>query len=321
MFRTASILFRSFFIASLLLTVQAHAWDRSYYTKRVSYYPSYPQYNQYSYYRQPYTYAPSMPTQTWQPVRRQPVEQSATVQAETIQPVSKQQPVNKPLEKIKANRSEVQNKVQSFVDDLLPIINQENQRILVDRVWIQQLDGCLSRGEIIDDDSANKLKKITRRYRIDGDVISDPEVRSSLLSRVDMIPASLALAQAANESAWGESRFAKEASNLFGIWTYDEDKGLVPKNREEGKKHFVRVFDDFDASVGYYMHLLNTHSAYQPLRDLRAELRSKNQSISGHELAAGLEKYSAKGLKYIKLIQQIITQNNWASLDTGSRQG
>ena len=130
---------------------------------------------------------------------------------------------------------------------------------------------------------------------------------------------SLVLVQVVNESVWGWSRFAQEVNNLFGIWTYDEDKGIKPLNREEGKTHLVRIFDDYGESVSYYMHTLNSHPAYRELREIRQQLRTSGQEIDGHKLAAGLEKYSARGQVYIELIRSLIRQNRWAQLDTANQ--
>ena len=205
---------------------------------------------------------------------------------------------------------------QAFIQALLPHIEKENERLLKLRSQVIEL---IIQLETDESGSAGQLQRLARQYRVKGDVISSASVREELLSKVDIIPSSLALAQAASESAWGRSRFATEANNLFGIWTYDESKGLKPKNREQGKTHLVRVFDDIGASVRYYMHTLNSHPAYDQLRSIRQQLRQSGQAISGHELAAGLEKYSAKGQAYIDLIRSLIRQNKWARLDTGDQ--
>lgn len=165
-----------------------------------------------------------------------------------------------------------------------------------------------------------QISKLASKYRVKGDPLVDVTARGEMLRKIDIIPSSLALAQAANESAWGESRFAQQANNLFGIWTYDQDKGLKPKRREEGKTHLVRIFDDFGESVRYYIYTLNSHPAYQELRQIRQQLRASKQIIDGRKLAAGLEKYSAKGQAYIELIQSLIEQNEWALLDTDNQQ-
>jgi len=148
------------------------------------------------------------------------------------------------------------------------------------------------------------------KYRVSGDIIHDFSLQQELLKRVDEIIPSMALAQAANESAWGTSRFSKQGNNLFGIWTYNPEIGIKPLKREPGKKHFVRKFKSFQQSVTIYMHTLNTHSAYKKLRDIRYEAALNGKKLSGYELAKGLEKYSAKGLEYIQMIQAMINKNN-----------
>ena len=181
----------------------------------------------------------------------------------------------------------------------------------------EEVSGLLNRQAYgtLDDTGKQRLRKLAASYRIDDDPVDSASARQALLHRIDIIPSSLALAQAANESAWGKSRFAREANNLFGIWTYDEDKGLKPRNREAGKTHLVRIFDDYGDSVRYYMHLLNSHPAYADLREIRVQLRTARQTIDGHSLASGLDKYSAKGKEYVDLIKSLIRQNEWARLD------
>jgi Bax protein len=173
----------------------------------------------------------------------------------------------------------------------------------------------MSKGEPLSQDDKLKLTELAKKYRVKPEKLDTQASQEALLARVDIIPASLTLAQAANESAWGKSRFAREANNLFGIWTYDADKGLKPKKRDAGKKHYVRKFADVGESVRYYMHMLNSHPAYAELRKIRRQLRSENETLAGHQLAHGLTKYSAKGDEYIDLIQQLISQNQWAKLD------
>ena len=207
---------------------------------------------------------------------------------------------------------------QGFIDELLPHVEQENRRLSRLR---EEVSGLLNRQAYgtLDDTGKQRLRKLAASYRIDDDPVDSASARQALLHRIDIIPSSLALAQAANESAWGKSRFAREANNLFGIWTYDEDKGLKPRNREAGKTHLVRIFDDYGDSVRYYMHLLNSHPAYADLREIRVQLRTARQTIDGHSLASGLDKYSAKGKEYVDLIQSLIRQNEWARLDVNNQ--
>jgi Bax protein len=202
-----------------------------------------------------------------------------------------------------------------FIENLLPVIQKQNTEILKRRNWLFAVFTDIENGLTLSDEDQALLKRLQKSYRVSESPLSSEQGRKEMIDKIDIIPASLTLAQAANESAWGRSRFAREANNLFGIWTYDESKGLVPKKREQGKKHFVRKFDSIDESVAYYMQMLNSHPAYAEMRKIRAELRASQQPVRGHALAAGLEKYSAKGDKYIVLIRQLITQNDWHNFD------
>lgn len=203
----------------------------------------------------------------------------------------------------------------AFLDDLQPLVERENARLLELREELSRLIAALDGGEVLPDAARRRLQEMARQYRVDGDPLSDTEARWELLNRVDAVPASLALAQAANESAWGQSRFAREGNNLFGIWTYDESKGIVPRNRAPGKKHLVRRFDSIEASVRYYLFTLNSHPAYAQLRTIRATLRAQGRPLDGHALADGLTKYSAKGDDYVRLIQAMIRRFDLAAYD------
>jgi len=207
------------------------------------------------------------------------------------------------------------NNKQKFIDEILPYIEAENAAIAQSREWLQGVIRKLDAGRDLAQGEQDRLQALARRYRVAGEPLREPDARRELLRKVDIIPSSLALAQAAHESAWGQSRFAREANNLFGIWTYDPKKGLKPRRREEGKKHLVRVFSDVGESIRYYMHLLNSHPAYAELRAIRARLRRQKRPLDGQQLARGLEKYSARGERYITLIQRMIAQHDWASLD------
>ena len=223
-------------------------------------------------------------------------------------------------EKTAKSDSMLAGKKQEFMTILLPYIEEENRRLIALRKRVSAMFDKIETGHALSTSEQQQIGKLAKKYRIKGDPLVDLAAREELLRKIDIIPSSLALAQAANESAWGESRFARQANNLFGIWTYDQDKGLKPKRREEGKTHLVRIFDDFGESVRYYMYTLNSHPAYQELRQIRQQLRASKQVIEGPKLAAGLEKYSAKGQAYIELIQSLIEQNEWALLDSDNQQ-
>ena len=219
-------------------------------------------------------------------------------------------------EKTVKNGSVFSGKKHGFITTLLPYIQTENRRLTALRNKLTAMFSKLDAGAVLTTSEQLLISRLANKYRVKGDPLGDITAREEMLRKIDIVPSSLALAQAANESAWGQSRFAQEANNLFGIWTYDHDKGLKPNRREEGKTHLVRIFDDFSESVRYYMYTLNSHPAYQELREIRQQLRASGQVIDGHRLAAGLEKYSAKGQAYIVLIQSLIKQNEWARLDS-----
>lgn len=202
-----------------------------------------------------------------------------------------------------------------FFERLQPLIEKENEHLLDLRDEVSDLVGRLENGAQLSKAQQTRLKSLCSTYRVDGDPLDNTEVRRQLLDKVDVVPVSLALAQAANESAWGKSRFAKEANNLFGIWTYDESQGIVPRKREAGKKHLVRKFASVGESVRYYMLTLNSHPAYAELRAIRAEMRDKGQAPDGHTLADGLTRYSAKGDEYVRTIQAMIQRFNLAGFD------
>ncbi len=204
---------------------------------------------------------------------------------------------------------------QVFIDKLLPHINKENRRLETLRARLDKIIQQLNSNTPLSEKSKIWLKKIARKYRTKNNPLTHSTAREELLSKVDIIPSSLTLAQAANESGWGKSRFATEANNLFGIWTYDKSKGLKPQNRDSDKKHLVRIFDHYGDSISYYMHTLNSHPAYSKLREIRQQQRIDQIAVDGFEMAKGLEKYSAKGDLYIKLIRNLIRQNQWAKLD------
>jgi len=138
----------------------------------------------------------------------------------------------------------------------------------------------------------------------------EPELLFELLKRVDNIPAPLALAQAANESAWGTSRFALEGNNIFGQWCFDEGCGIVPSRRRANASHEVRAFESLDAAVAAYFLNLNTHDRYQGFRDMRFQMRNQRGDLDPLVLVFGLVGYSERGDKYVDEIQTMIQQND-----------
>jgi len=216
------------------------------------------------------------------------------------------------------NFSEITNiteRKEAFFNFLQSRIDASNQEVLVLRNKIEQLkkrykgmDKGLSIKEI------DFLNATASTYKILNFNLEEDGF-AQLLKKVDVVPASLAAAQAANESAWGTSRFAVDGNNYFGQWCFEKGCGLVPKNRAQGASHEVAAFDSVQQSVQQYMYNINSHKTYQSLRTLRENLRKSNELITGISLAEGLVGYSERGDAYIKEIQAMIRHNNLSKLD------
>ena len=140
---------------------------------------------------------------------------------------------------------------------------------------------------------------------------------NELLNRVDIIPNSIVLAQAANESGWGTSRFAREYNALFGEYTYDYSDGVVPLLREKGEKHLVKTFTSVDKSVQSYFNNLNSHYAYEDFREVREIMREKNNFSNIKLLVEELDSYAAD-INYITIINAIIISNKLDQFDAFS---
>lgn len=200
-------------------------------------------------------------------------------------------------------------KKQTFFMALLPMILLANQEISQERLKILQILDRHETGAGSSDD-LKRISEIMKRYGLKSQPFSDQRVRRQLLMRVDTIPPALVLAQAANESAWGTSRFAQQGNNLFGEWTFKPGAGIVPAGRPDGEIYEVRVFNSIYQSIRSYLNNLNTHSAYRQLRQIRANLRQAQEPVTGVALSAGLIHYSQRGEEYIKEINAMIRHNN-----------
>ena len=196
-----------------------------------------------------------------------------------------------------------------FFRAVLPLVLMENDRIRADRVRLERIKWRLDRGRPLTKSSLRWLEALADRYD------ANPGDLDELLRKVDEIPPSLALAQAAEESGWGTSRFARQGNALFGQWTWDADEGLAPTERAEGASHRVRAFDALGDAVAAYMRNLNRHPAYKPMRRLRARMRAEDKPLSGRRLAAGLVRYSQRGHDYVQTLRAIIAANDLAALD------
>ena len=161
------------------------------------------------------------------------------------------------------------------------------------------------------------LYKISKKYRIKTNDKHKYDVVNELLNRVDVIPNSIVLAQAANESGWGTSRFATEFNALFGEYTYDFSNGVVPLLRKEGEKHLVKSFESVNKSVQSYFNNLNSHYAYKDFREVRKIMREKNNFSNLKLLIQELDSYAAD-INYINTINSIIDANKFHQFDAFS---
>lgn len=205
---------------------------------------------------------------------------------------------------------------QVFVSSMLPLILRSNELIIADRGRLIEI-----KRRIINTGKAGKrqrrwLESMARRYRTTISNPAKPREIDRLLRRVDIIPPSLALAQAAIESGWGSSYFAQEGNALFGQWVWGDADGLLPRAREEGKTHRIRKFEYLLDSVRSYMTNLNRHKSYQGLRDRRAELRKHSLPLTGAALAPSLVDYSERGVDYVGDVLSIINYNDLDGLDS-----
>ena len=195
-------------------------------------------------------------------------------------------------------------KRELFIKIVLPLILDENQKIMDDR---KKLFKILAKnfntvGEKV------WLKRRFREYKIEDQDLSKLKIR------MDIIPVSIALAQAANESGWGTSRFALEGNALFGQWTWSKE-GISPANKDPNKTHKILQFKILKASVRAYKNNLNTHNAYKEFREVRAQLRQDDKQIVGLDLTKYLKNYAAIGEKYVSILENIIERNSLTDFD------
>ena len=192
----------------------------------------------------------------------------------------------------------VQLKKETFIKIVLPLIVAENEKILDDRLKLKDI----SSRKITSDDEKQWLRQKFLEYKVKKSNIEELKIR------MDIIPASIALAQAAKESGWGTSRFALEGNAIFGQWTWN-GQGIEPLLKDKSKNHKILKFPILRASVKAYQNNLNTHKSYSKFRQKRFALRDKNKKIKGLELTETLNNYAQTGTEYTKILNQIIKQN------------
>lgn len=210
-----------------------------------------------------------------------------------------------------SNFRDTTEKKVAFFSFLYPRVVLANSRILIERDYLD----ALAQKDTLSEKESTWLAAQARRLRVDADP-GTPEQFALLRKRLDVIPPSLILAQAANESAWGTSRFALRGNNLFGQWCFSKGCGLVPLSRVEGASHEVAAFSSPYQSVRAYIQNLNRHASYQGLRNTRFADRQAGKPLSGLNLARGLISYSERGEEYVSEIRSMIRYNNLGFYDT-----
>ena len=191
-----------------------------------------------------------------------------------------------------------------FIQIVLPLILKENNNIRLDR---KRLFNIINKSN----NSDLEKKWLAKKYKQYGIPSKDLSV---LKIRMDEIPVSLAIAQAAKETGWGTSRFAQEGNALFGQWTWSGE-GLKPKDADKDQGHKVMRFNVLQASVRAYQRNLNTHSSYKDFRKARARLRDLGKDLDSLILVQYLDEYAEIGDKYVEVLQKIIKQNNLKDFD------
>ena len=196
------------------------------------------------------------------------------------------------------NLTSVQLKKETFIKIVLPLIVAENEKIIDDREKLK----VLTEKKFTSDLEKQWLRQKLLEYKVKRGNLEE------LMIRMDIIPVSIALAQAAKESGWGTSRFALEGNAIFGQWTWD-GQGIAPLKRDGDKNHKILKFPILRASVKAYKNNLNTHKSYSKFREKRNNLRKKGRDIKGLSLTDTLKNYAQTGSEYTKILNQIITQN------------
>ena len=194
---------------------------------------------------------------------------------------------------------DVKDKKNRFFNFLRPIVNAENGRVLALRKELLAARKNKNRQDFV--------AKVADDYTVEWE--SGKEDWDRLLERVDAVALEVALAQSANESAWGQSRFAQQGNNFFGQWCYRKGCGIVPKKRDKGTRHEVAKFSSVNRSVRSYIKNINTGRVYSPLRQIRKKNRAAGKKPDALKQADGLIKYSQRRQAYVKEIKSMIRYN------------
>jgi Bax protein len=208
--------------------------------------------------------------------------------------------INQPLER-----------VQLFIEIMKPLVEQKNELLLSTRERLLQIKQEVDQKHELGFVDSEQLNRLREDFSVSTeDYPSDKQAIEVLLSRVDIIPPAMVIAQAAIESGWGTSLFAQEGNNLFGEWCFTKGCGIVPTRRAASATHEVRKFDSIEDSINSYYRNINTNNAYRALRDLRAKIRNDEAKFKATVLAEGLGKYCGRGPVYITEVRSLIRATN-----------
>ena len=214
-----------------------------------------------------------------------------------------------------ASMKDVKQKKHAFFEYIYPLIEVANNEVLVKRKNLEQIKADFDAGDELTPRERKFLIAVADEYSLKIDEPATRENVENLLRAVDYVPPSLAMAQAAKQSAWGTSRFVTQANNFFGQWCFTKGCGIVPARRDAGSKHEVRKFSTTQDSVSSYVRNINTGRAYSSLRAVRENARREDAMLTGQDLAAGLVKDSVRGKDYVKQIRSMIRTNKLKNYD------
>jgi len=209
----------------------------------------------------------------------------------------------------------VENKKRIFFRGLAPMVLRANELILKDRDRLEKVRSGWVHNQAFTETDSIWVMKLAKLYKVNAEEPPGSGMLEQLWERVDMVPPSLALAQGAEESGWGTSRFAAEGNAIYGQWTWGKNAIVPAEQRKELGNYGIAAFESLQESVCAYMLNLNTHAAYADLRKKRAELRKEEQKITGAVLSEQLTKYSERGEDYVRTLKTLMDYNRLEPAD------
>ncbi len=224
--------------------------------------------------------------------------------------------------------AEVEHRKALFLGAVLPVVLAVNEQLVREHDVVARLAKKTRAGETLNLREKFDLQRLAKTFEIidqddtqNATELGDASIVEELMLRVAPIPVSLALAQAAEESAWGLSRFAVEGNALYGQWVWNDDVGIIPKGRRTGQGHSIQAFADIYESTASYAHNLNTHLAYKRFRRMRAYMITASGYMDSVSLAGALTRYSGRGQAYVESLRTLMRANELSMLDRAKLTG